>query len=97
MGRTLKPLPPSTSKNQKIIEPTNNKIVLLLSLTAYICSTKTQNTMNNIRILLVEDEQSLAETIKLNLEFEGYKVSTANDGKKALKSLPIFNSLLYFM
>lgn len=42
--------------------------------------------MSNIRILLVEDEQSLADTIKLNLELEGYKVSTANDGKKALKA-----------
>lgn len=38
------------------------------------------------RILLVEDEQSLLETIKLNLELEGYKVQTANDGKKALKA-----------
>ncbi len=42
--------------------------------------------MSTIRILLVEDEQSLAETIKLNLELEGYKVTTANDGKKALKA-----------
>ncbi len=42
--------------------------------------------MSAIRILLVEDEQSLADTIKLNLELEGYKVITANDGKKALKA-----------
>ena len=42
--------------------------------------------MNNIRILLVEDEHSLADTIKLNLELEGYKVHTATDGKKALKA-----------
>lgn len=40
----------------------------------------------NVRILLVEDEQSLAETIKLNLELEGYTVVTVNDGKKALKA-----------
>lgn len=38
------------------------------------------------RILLVEDEQSLCETIKLNLELEGYAVQTAKDGKSALKS-----------
>lgn len=38
------------------------------------------------RILLVEDEQSLSETIKLNLELEGYAVQTAKDGKNALKS-----------
>ena len=37
------------------------------------------------RILLVEDEDHLLEAIKLNLELEGYKVSTATDGKKALK------------
>ena len=42
--------------------------------------------MNATRILLVEDEQSLADTIKLNLEIEGCKVVTANDGRKALKS-----------
>ena len=42
--------------------------------------------MSNIRILLVEDEQSLSDTIKLNLELEGYKVQTAGDGKKALKA-----------
>ncbi|MBK9321131.1 MAG: response regulator transcription factor [Bacteroidetes bacterium] len=41
--------------------------------------------MSITRILLVEDEQSLADTIKLNLEMEGYKVQLANDGKKALR------------
>lgn len=38
------------------------------------------------RILLVEDEQSLSDTIKLNLELEGYVVQTAHDGKSALKT-----------
>lgn len=38
------------------------------------------------RILLVEDEEHLLEAIKLNLELEGYHVSVATDGKKALKS-----------
>ena len=38
------------------------------------------------RILLVEDEQSLSETIKLNLELEGYVVQSAKDGKTALKT-----------
>jgi two-component system alkaline phosphatase synthesis response regulator PhoP len=37
------------------------------------------------RILLAEDEEHLLEAIKLNLELEGYKVSTANNGKKALQ------------
>lgn len=38
------------------------------------------------RILLVEDEPSLCDTIKLNLELEGYTVQIARDGKTALKS-----------
>jgi len=38
------------------------------------------------RILLVEDEVSLSDTIRLNLEIEGYTVTTARDGKSALKS-----------
>ncbi len=38
------------------------------------------------RILLVEDEPSLCDTIKLNLELEGYTVQIARDGKSALKS-----------
>ncbi|CAN5638492.1 response regulator transcription factor [soil metagenome] len=42
--------------------------------------------MSNIRILLVEDEDSLADTIKLNLELEGFKVQAVGDGKKALKA-----------
>jgi len=37
------------------------------------------------RILLVEDEISLRETIKLNLDLESYKVNSVGDGKTALK------------
>jgi two-component system, OmpR family, alkaline phosphatase synthesis response regulator PhoP len=37
------------------------------------------------RILLVEDEKHLSETIKLNLELEDYAVSVAEDGRKALE------------
>jgi len=39
----------------------------------------------NLRILLVEDEKSLSETIRLNLELEGYTVVTAGDGRSAVK------------
>jgi two-component system alkaline phosphatase synthesis response regulator PhoP len=39
------------------------------------------------RILLVEDEDHLLEAIKLNLELEGYKVSTATDVKKPSRFL----------
>lgn len=37
------------------------------------------------RILLAEDEEHLLEAIKLNLELEGYHVTSVTDGKKALK------------
>ncbi len=37
-------------------------------------------------ILLVEDEESLREALKLNLEMEGYSVVAVDDGKKAIKT-----------
>lgn len=36
------------------------------------------------RILVVEDEESLAETVRYNLEREGYSVTMAGDGQAAL-------------
>jgi len=41
----------------------------------------------NISILLVEDEENLHEALKLNLELEGYNVTSAYDGAAALKSV----------
>jgi two-component system alkaline phosphatase synthesis response regulator PhoP len=38
------------------------------------------------RILLVEDEESLLDVIKLNLELEGYHVVVAKDGRTGLKT-----------
>lgn len=38
-------------------------------------------------ILLVEDEENLQEALKLNLEMEGYEVTSAFDGPSALRSL----------
>jgi len=38
-----------------------------------------------MRILLVEDEENIRDTIKLNLELEEYEVETAKDGKEALR------------
>ena len=38
-------------------------------------------------ILLVEDEENLHEALKLNLELEGYEVSSAYDGAAALKAI----------
>jgi two-component system response regulator RegX3 len=37
------------------------------------------------RILVVEDEESLADTVRYNLEREGYMVAVAADGRKALE------------
>ena len=36
-------------------------------------------------VLLVEDEENLHETLKLNLEMEGYSVTSAYDGNEAMK------------
>lgn len=40
-----------------------------------------------ISILLVEDEENLQEALTLNLEIEGYEVTSAYDGKEALKAI----------
>jgi two-component system, OmpR family, alkaline phosphatase synthesis response regulator PhoP len=40
-----------------------------------------------MRILLVEDEDNIRETVKLNLELEGYEVVSVANGKKALENL----------
>jgi two-component system, OmpR family, response regulator RegX3 len=37
------------------------------------------------RILVVEDEESLADSVRYNLEREGYAVSVATDGRRALE------------
>ena len=42
---------------------------------------------SNGNILLVEDEENLHDTLKLNLELEGYSVSSAFDGNQALKAV----------
>ena len=38
-------------------------------------------------ILVVEDEENLHEALKLNLEIEGYEVTSAFDGKEALQKI----------
>lgn len=43
--------------------------------------------MTKPTILLVEDEEHLHETIKLNFEMEGYAVVSAFDGAKALQAI----------
>lgn len=43
--------------------------------------------MNEIRILVVEDEPSLAEVVSLYLKRAGYQVQIASDGKQAMNIL----------
>jgi two-component system response regulator RegX3 len=40
---------------------------------------------DGVRILVVEDEASLADSVRYNLEREGYAVSVAPDGRRALE------------
>ncbi|UBU10467.1 response regulator transcription factor [Nonomuraea gerenzanensis] len=41
------------------------------------------------RLLVVDDEPALREALQSSLEFEGYKVVTANDGQQALDALAV--------
>ena len=43
--------------------------------------------MHKFEILVVEDEENLHEALKLNLEMEGYNVSSSFDGADALKQI----------
>ncbi len=43
--------------------------------------------MQKFEILLVEDEENLHDALKLNLEMEGYSVSSSYDGAHALKQI----------
>lgn len=45
------------------------------------------NTEKKNSILLVEDEENLHEALKLNLELEGYEVTSAMDGTAALEAV----------
>ncbi len=38
-----------------------------------------------LRILLVEDEENIRDTVKLNLELEGYEVVDTDNGRKAIQ------------
>ena len=46
-----------------------------------------QDQAKKYRLLLVEDEEGLRQTIRLNLELEGYHVTTATTGPEALEKL----------
>ena len=46
-----------------------------------------RNTDKKASLLIVEDEESLRETLKLNLELEDYEVTTAETGTGAIKAV----------
>jgi two-component system response regulator RegX3 len=50
-----------------------------------IPSTSPRTPDGAVRVLLVEDEDGLADTVRYNLEREGYSVSVAGDGRRALE------------
>jgi DNA-binding response OmpR family regulator len=39
----------------------------------------------NEKILVVEDDPTLQETLAYNLKYQGYEVDTAEDGKTAIE------------
>ena len=45
-----------------------------------------KNTQNIYRLLIAEDENSIAKTLKLNFELEGFEVHVESNGLSALKS-----------
>jgi len=47
--------------------------------------------MSGEKILLVDDEQDILDLISYNLKQEGYKVSTASNGREAMKKLAKVN------
>lgn len=48
--------------------------------------------MNTMKILLVEDEQKLADALSRGLQHEGYAVDIVSDGKKALTRISLHRS-----
>ena len=51
--------------------------------------------MNKFHILVVDDEESLGEILKFNLEREGYEVTTALSAEEALTlDLAIFDLMI---
>jgi len=48
---------------------------------------KKMSTPINSKVLIVDDEQAICQTLGMILEYEGYQVVTANDGAEGLKML----------
>src|SRR5205814_8552096 len=66
------PLPVATASSQPVVEPPGPA--------AYDCA------VNQRKILVVEDEEAIAEAVRARLASEGYEVSVVHDGPQALKA-----------
>ena len=53
--------------------------------------------MDDVKILIVDDEEDILEFLQYNLEKEGYKVDTAHDGKAAIKRAKKFEPHLIIL
>lgn len=53
-------------------------------------ASKCETSMDNAKILLVDDEQDILDLIKYNLEKEGFEVQTANNGREGLREARVF-------
>ena len=88
-------------KGQAVLTPTpqkdNDKIILGLSLSATDSLNQTPKNIENIRILLVDDENSVRTFAQRALRKKGYTVVSANSAENALETLKIdkdFNLLI---
>ena len=52
-----------------------------------------RSTMNEYRILVVDDEEDLCEILKFNLENEGYEVDTANSAEEEISGFKMASML----
>jgi len=54
---------------------------------SYVCHKPEESFIQEMRILIVEDEEHLAEGLRFNLEAEGYTAMVCNSGESALEKL----------
>ena len=89
------PLPAFCNTNVTSVSSWRNKSIALLSCkrnNTYLCVAKKSltpfnlhATMNNYKILVVDDEEDLWEILKSKLEKDGEEIDTANSAEKGLK------------
>ena len=53
--------------------------------------------MNNIKILIVDDDQNICELLRLYVEKEGYEAFVVNDGASAVSAVSEYNPKLILL